>query len=91
MKFLPHDLKQVKYKILQLYSTKNILLFFWMNVGKTAILSGFWQKNGLGPLGIKSNSKQKLCGTKSFQIKSGKINPQTPLRTFCNLHMTSRV
>jgi len=24
-----------------------------MNTPETAILSGFWQKNGLGPLGVK--------------------------------------
>jgi len=26
-----------------------------MNTTETTILSGFWQKNGLGPLGVKGN------------------------------------
>jgi len=25
-----------------------------MNATETAVLSGFWQKNGLGPLGVKA-------------------------------------
>jgi len=24
-----------------------------MNIAETTVLSGFWQKNGLGPLGVK--------------------------------------
>jgi len=28
-------------------------LVSWMNIAESAVLSGFWQKNGLGPLGVK--------------------------------------
>jgi len=29
-------------------------LFSWMNAIEMTVLSGFWQKNGLGPLGVNS-------------------------------------
>jgi len=29
------------------------LLFSWVNAVEMAVLSGFWQKNGLGPLGVR--------------------------------------
>jgi len=34
-----------------------------MNTAKTAVLSVFWQKNGLGPLGVK-----RICVVKTFEI-----------------------
>jgi len=48
MKFLPHELIQVNYKILWFYS----IFFPWMNITETEVLTGFWLKNGLGPLGV---------------------------------------
>jgi len=47
MKILQHDLRQIKYKILQLYYKENVFLFSWMNVAETAILSGFIRKMAL--------------------------------------------
>jgi len=35
-----------------------------MNTAETAILSEFWQKNGLGPLGVKAKETSfALCST----------------------------
>jgi len=54
MKILPHDLRQIKYKILWLYSKKNVFFVFLDEHNKN---SGFEQKNGLGPSGVKVSPK----------------------------------
>jgi len=53
MKFLPHYLKQVNYKILGLDSKFYFVLFPLMNVVEMAVLCGFCEKNDLGSLGVK--------------------------------------
>jgi len=52
MRVLPHDLGQVKYKIVQLYSN----FFSWMNATKMIVLTIFWQKNGLSPLEVNTQN-----------------------------------
>jgi len=70
MKFLPHDIRQIKYRILWLDSTKTFLLFSWMNKAKVTVLSGFWQKNGLGPLEIDNRCS---CDVVAFMVYNGGI------------------
>jgi len=60
MKCLPHDLRQVKYKILRLDSKKIYFSLLWVNTAELAILSGFWQKNDLGHLGVKHSARARI-------------------------------
>jgi len=53
MKILPHDLKQVKHKILQLHSKKLVFFAFLSECSKNGNFECFLQKNGLGTLGVK--------------------------------------
>jgi len=54
MKILPHDLKQIKYKILWLYSKKYIFFVFLNECSENGSFEWFLAKrNGLGPLGVK--------------------------------------
>jgi len=52
MKFLLHDLRQVKYKILWLYFKESIFFLGWMQQNRQ--FCDFGPKNGLSPIGVKS-------------------------------------
>jgi len=57
MKILPHEFKQVKYKILQLDLKKNIFFGFVGEYNKNGSLEWFLIENGLGPFGVKPTSE----------------------------------
>jgi len=44
-------------------------MFSWMNSAKTTVLSGFWQKNGLGPLKVNHASLPLKVLKKKFSYK----------------------
>jgi len=55
MKFLLHDTRQGKYKILRLDSKKKVFFGSWMIVAEMVIFRGFGARKCLGPLGVNGN------------------------------------
>jgi len=55
MKFLPHDLRQVKYKILRLDFQKNNFLVLGGTVANMAVFISFRARKCVGPLGVNQN------------------------------------
>jgi len=60
MKFLPHDLELVKYKILWLDSKKIFFLLSRASATNMVVFTGFWQEIGLGTLGVNLGRTQEV-------------------------------
>jgi len=57
-----------------------------MNLAKTAVLSEFWQKNGLGPLGVNN-----VFFLNSFQFKNHLMSiSQLSIGRFLNIDSTNK-
>jgi len=59
MKILPHDTRQVKYKILRLDSKKKFFLVSWVIAVEMVVFSDFRARKCLHPLGVKRERKKK--------------------------------